>query len=259
MNKIYENPVKEFNTIPKTDLTIKLLPLYYLHKQGEFIMKKIATFFIISAAIFFLSPQTVFSHCDTMDGPVIIDAQLAFEKNNVNYVLKWVRSGDENDIKKAFAEVMKVRPLNADAKELAEKYFYDILIRIHREGEGVSFTGVKPSGTPVSPVIKAADKSIELENLSALEKLIPDEKRPRLKKLFNKAMSLKKFDIDDVKAGREYVEAYVQFFHFAEGEEAHNHGEHAGHLAFLIPIILSGIFFLSTIILGALYFRIKKN
>ena len=36
---------------------------------------------------------------------------------------------------------------------------------------------------------------------------------------FGKVMSLKKFDVNNVKAGREYIEAYVQFFHFAEGEE----------------------------------------
>jgi hypothetical protein len=48
-------------------------------------------------------------------------------------------------------------------------------------------------------------------------------------------MSLKNFDINNVEAGREYIEAYVQFFKFAEGEEANN-DEHAevaspsGHL-----------------------------
>jgi hypothetical protein len=41
--------------------------------------------------------------------------------------------------------------------------------------------------------------------------------------------------VKDVEAGREYIEAYVQFFKFAEGEEAHN-DEHtkvasqSGHL-----------------------------
>jgi hypothetical protein len=39
-------------------------------------------------------------------------------------------------------------------------------------------------------------------------------------------MSLKNFDVNNVEAGREYIEAYVQFFKFAEAEEEHNR-EHA--------------------------------
>jgi hypothetical protein len=159
------------------------------------------------------------AHCDTMDGPLVADAKLAFEKNNVNYVLKWISQDKENEIIKAFKLVMKVRPLNADAKELAENYFFDILVRIHRTGEGESFTGVKPHGTPIDEAIKAADKSIELGNLSPLEKIVPKAKMPKLKALFKKVMSLKKYDVNEVKKGREYIEAYVEFFKFAEGED----------------------------------------
>lgn len=36
-------------------------------------------------------------------------------------------------------------------------------------------------------------------------------------------MALKDFDINDVKAARKYVEAYVTFFKLAEGEK-HHHG-----------------------------------
>ena len=46
-------------------------------------------------------------------------------------------------------------------------------------------------------------------------------------------MFLKKFDINNVDAGREYIEAYVQFFKFAEGEEeVHNpaHIKEGAHL-----------------------------
>lgn len=36
-------------------------------------------------------------------------------------------------------------------------------------------------------------------------------------------MALKNFDTNNVDAGREYIEAYVKFFKFAEGEEDHAH------------------------------------
>ena len=218
-----------------------------------------ATLALVPAFLIFLgSFNALFSHCDTMDGPVVADARLAFEKNNVNYILKWVRAGDEGDIKRIFSQVMKVRTLNAEARALAENYLYDNLVRIHRAGEGVPFTGVLPAGTPVNDLIKAADKAIETGNMGPLEKSVPRKNIPELKKLFDRAMGLKKFDVNDVKSGRAFVEAYVKFFHFAEGEEAHGHDEHAGHLMILIPMILSGLFFITTVIFAVLYLRIKK-
>jgi len=72
-------------------------------------------------------------------------------------------------------------------------------------------------------------------------------------------MLLKNFDVNNVLAGREYIEAYVQFFHFAEGEEeGHDHGnlKEAGHLGH-IPWILPGIFFFTSVLLGILYYRKK--
>src|SRR4030042_2975528 len=117
----------------------------------------------------------VFGHCDTMDGPLIGDAKKAIEQNNVNYVLKWVLPDNEEEIKEAFNLIMKVRELGSEAKELSDKYFFETLVRIHRSGEGVPFTGIKPSGTPIDEKIKAADKSIELGNLTPLEKLVPKD------------------------------------------------------------------------------------
>jgi hypothetical protein len=175
--------------------------------------------FIISLLI--LSTNITFAHCDTMDGPLIADARKAIEQNNVNYTLKWVPSVNESEIRDAFKLIMKVRGLSPEAKELAEKYFFDTLVRIHRAAEGVPFTGVKPSGTPIDEKVLAADKSIEVGNLSPMNKMIPKDKLPELTELFKKVMSLKNFDVNNVAAGREYIEAYVRFFKFAEGEEGH--------------------------------------
>jgi hypothetical protein len=183
--------------------------------------------FLLLFSVLFLSSTVTFAHCDTMDGPVIADAKKAITEKNVNYVLKWVRPQDEAEIKYAFNLSMKVRILSPEAKELSDKYFFETLVRVHRNGEGVPFTGVKPSGTPIDEKILAADKSIEIGNLSPLNNMVPKEKQPELTERFKKVMSLRNFDVNNVEAGREYIEAYVQFFHFAEGEEeghdAHTH------------------------------------
>lgn len=163
--------------------------------------------------------EALYAHCDTMDGPLIADAKKAIEQNNVNYTLKWVPAAHEQEIKDAFDLMMKVRGLNADAKVLAETYFFETLVRIHRAGEGMSYTGVKPSGTPIDEKVLAADKSIELGNLSPLQGMVSKDDMPELTKRFEKVMSLKNFDVNNVEAGREYVEAYVLFFKFAEGED----------------------------------------
>ena len=180
---------------------------------------------IVITMIFLSKPA--FGHCDTMEGPVVADAKKAIELNNVNYILKWVQTSDENELKYVFNKAMKVRGLSSDAMELADKYLFETLVRIHRSGEGVPYTGVKPVGTPIDEKILAADKSIESGDLSPLKGFVPQKKSAELKKRFDKVMSLKKYDVNNVAAGREYVEAYVQFFHFAEGEQespSHEHG-----------------------------------
>ena len=215
---------------------------------------------VISLVLLLVLPANfVRAHCDTKNGPVVGDAMKAIEQNNVNYVLKWIQAAYENEIKEAFELTMKVRVLSPDAEKLADNYFFETLVRVHRSGEGVPYTGVKPSGTPIDEKILAADKSIELGNLSPLKDLVTKDKFAELKKRFNKVMLLKNFDVNNVQAGREYIEAYVQFFHFAEGEEeGHNHGHSAegGHLGH-IPWILSGLFFFTSVLLGTLYFRRK--
>jgi len=174
---------------------------------------------LLILSLLILSTNVAFAHCDTMDGPLIKDARLAIAQNNVNYVLKWVSSENETEIKDAFKLMMKVRETSHEGKELAEKNFFETLVRIHRTGEGVPYTGVKPSGTLIDEKIMAADKSIELGKLSPLKDIISKEKLAELTIRFNKVMSLKNFDVNNVEAGRKYIEAYVLFFKFAEGEK----------------------------------------
>ncbi|HET9569799.1 MAG TPA: DUF6448 family protein [Bacteroidales bacterium] len=235
------------------------------------------TLLILSLLLF--STSVALAHCDTMDGPLVKDAQLALQQNNVNIVLKWIPASDESELKAAFAQTMKVRALSSDALQLADKVFFETLVRIHRAGEGVPFTGVKPSGTPIDEKILAADKAIELGNLSPLDGLVKDSEKAELAELFHHVQALKNFNVNNVEAGRKYIAAYVQFFKFAEGETHHEAGVHSGaavhsesaahsdsavcgstpcpHKAH-IPWVLTIIFFITTTVFASLYYR-KKN
>ena len=189
----------------------------------------------VAAGMFLLAPVTADAHCDTMDGPAVKDAIRAMDTGNVNYALKWVQPKYEAEVSRAFRMSMKVKDINAYTKNLAEQYFFEILLRDPGAGEGVAFDGVKPHGWPVDERVKAADQSIALGDLEPLKGLVEPDKWPELQRRFQKVMSLKDFDVNRVEEGREYIEAYVQFFKFAEGEdehhESHEHVEHHGHLA----------------------------
>jgi len=216
---------------------------------------KLVSFLILIMLL--VSTGVSLAHCDTMDGPLVKDAQKALSQNNVNIVLKWIPANDEAELKDAFIQTLKVRSLSSDAEKLADKSFFETLVRIHRAGEGVPFTGVKPSGTPIDEKILAADKAIELGNLTPFEGLVPQKEKAELTQLFNHVQSLKKFDVTNVEAGRKYIAAYVQFFKFAEGESHEGAAVHSDHKAH-IPWVLSIFFLITTTVFASLYLK-KKN
>jgi hypothetical protein len=163
-----------------------------------------------------MMPTKALAHCDGADGPVVKAAQQALAKGDVNLVLVWVKANDEAEIRSAFAKTMAVRPLNPEAKELADQYFFETLVRIHRAGEGAPYTGLKPAGRDLGPIIPAADKAIESGSVDDLAILIAHESANGIRERFQKVIAAKKFNTEDINAGRAYVKAYVEFLHYAE-------------------------------------------
>ena len=163
-----------------------------------------------------LRAPRVFAHCDGLDGPVVKAAQNALETGNVNLVLIWVQKKDEADIKKAFQKTLAVRNMGAGAKELADMYFFETLVRTHREAEGAPYTGLKPTGRDLGPAIPAADKALASGSVEPLLKLLIDAARDGTREQFKEVSAKRKFSKDEVDAGREYVKAYVEFVHYVE-------------------------------------------
>ena len=100
------------------------------------------------------------AHCDGLDGPVVAAARTALGSGNPDPVLIWVQPTDEMQVRQAFAEAVTVRKLGAQARELADRYFFETLVRLHRAGEGAPYTGLKPAGRDLGPAIPLADKAI---------------------------------------------------------------------------------------------------
>jgi hypothetical protein len=196
----------------------------------------VAIFSSILALLALAAPRALLGHCDTMGGPVIKAAQKALETGNINPVLVWVQPGDEEEIRKAFEKTLAVRKLGPEAKNLADTYFFETLVRVHRAGEGAPYTGLKPAGVDLGAVVPASDKAVEIGSAKALVKLLVDTVQTHVPKHFEELMAKKKFDENDVEAGRQFVKVYVLFTHYVEGvyEAAlgpkESHGElPAGH------------------------------
>ncbi len=173
--------------------------------------------------------RTASAHCDTADGPAVSDGRRALDSGNVNVALKWVRPQDENEVRAAFERARRVRAAGGEAAELADQWFLENLVRVHRIGEGAGYDGIKPSGTAIPPQVRAADEALERGTMEPLRGLIEMERWAELEKRFAHALALKNFDADDLVAARSYMDAYVSFFKYAEGHDhAHAHAHAPG-------------------------------
>lgn len=172
-------------------------------------------------------------HCDGVDGPVVQLAIKALDSGNVNHVLPWVQEKDESEIRRAFDHALSVRKLSRDAKALADRHFFETLVRIHRAGEGAPFTGLKPAGRDLGPAIPAADMALKDGSIEKVVKLLTDAVGKGLRQNFHAAFSHREFAPDDVKAGREFVEVYVPYIHYVErlwrDATSTTHGHHPEH------------------------------
>ena len=162
-----------------------------------------------------IAPGTALAHCDTLDGPVVAAARKALDTNNVNLVLPWVQKKDEADIRSQFQKTVAVRKAGGQAKELADTYFFETLVRIHRAGEGAGYTGLKPAGK-IEPPIAAADKSLDSGKLQDVAQLISKRTEQGLHRHFEDVMKKKNYKPNDVAAARAYVSAYVEYTHYVE-------------------------------------------
>jgi hypothetical protein len=156
------------------------------------------------------------AHCDSLDGPVINLARQSLEKGDVKIILPWVAADKEAEIRKAFDLTMAVRGKGEKERELADMYFFETLVRVHRAGEGAPYTGLKPAGLDLGPAIPAADKALETGNPQELLKLINGKVHDGIHKYYMEAKERKAHAGESVEAGRAYVEAYVPYLHFVE-------------------------------------------
>lgn len=168
---------------------------------------------IFGSMLFFTN--SIYAHCDTLEGPVVATAKKALASGDVTPLLKWVAADDEQMIRTAFQKTLDVRKLGAQARDLADMYFFETLVRIHRAGEGAPYTGLKP-GTAVDPAVALADQALETGSVDKLVNILTDASAKGIRERFHRALEAGKHADESVAAGREFVEAYVIFTHYVE-------------------------------------------
>jgi hypothetical protein len=171
-----------------------------------------------------------------MDGPVVNAARQALDTGNVDLVLAYVPESATEEVKRAFVKVNRARKVDPAAREIADLYFFETVVRLHREGEGAPYTGLKPAGLDVGPVIPTAEKAIASGSPEGLIRLLTDTLRQEVRQRFADVQRLGAHDRQDVAHAREYVgamlglEVYSHQLYLAmkaephEGHHEHSHG-----------------------------------
>ena len=174
------------------------------------------------------APRIAF-HCDGMDGPVVKAAQRALETGNVRLLLPWVSEKDEAEARSVFEQALRVRTAGPEAKQLADRHLFETIVRLHRVGEGASFTGLQPAGRDPGPAISGAEAALARGNCDALSKFLVEAVERNLRDRFQDVLKKRPNDPDDVRSGRIYVKSYVEFMHFVERLHASATHPASGH------------------------------
>jgi hypothetical protein len=169
-------------------------------------------------------------HCDSLDGPVVRAARHALDAEDVELVLPYVPATSEAEVRDVFGVTIKARVQGPEAGWVADRYFFETVVRLHRAGEGAPFTGLKPAGLDVGPVIPVAEAAIEDGSPDQLAELLADAVRQETLERFAAMVAAGRRAGESVAAARGHVDQVLglqvwahQVFH-AMHAAAHEHG-----------------------------------
>ena len=170
----------------------------------------------LAALLAALLPALAAAHCDTLDGPVVVDARAALAAADVTPVLKWLPADSEAQLRDLFARVLRVRDLSPEARALAETHFFETLVRLHRESEGAPYEGLKPAGLPPEPAVVLAEAALASDSPDALLQTISTHLREALQPRWAAARAARAAAGTSPELGRAWVAAYVDFVHYVK-------------------------------------------
>jgi hypothetical protein len=171
---------------------------------------------ITALTIIFVITNNAFAHCDHIDGPVVADARIAIGQNDITPVLKWIEKEDEAELNAVFEKTMRVRQPGGETQELADRLFFETLVRLHRASEGAPYTGLKPAGTPVAGYVRLSDNALDSGSADELIEHLQEAIGHSIHEKFRKTFDKKQWMNESVEAGRDYIHEYVDFVHYVK-------------------------------------------
>ncbi|WP_016779023.1 DUF6448 family protein [Anaerophaga thermohalophila] len=178
---------------------------------------KIKSFLPFFVMIVLLTAGTIpgYAHCDSLDGPVIKDAEAALKTNNVSLVFKWINEEQEQEITSLFKKTYDLQDGDPEIYELVKNHFFETLVRWHRETENAPYTGLKAAGT-TEKIIQLSDKAIKDKDINDLINKLNNHTEQVIKDRFEKVLLLNEIKNESEQKGRKFVEAYVDYTHTIE-------------------------------------------
>lgn len=159
-----------------------------------------------------LGPFPAAAHCDSVNGPVVAAARAALEAGDVKLVLPYVAPASEAELSAAFEEALAVHRMGGTAQQLADRYFFETAVRLHRAGEGASYTGLKFEAVH-DPALEAAENALMTGSLDEVEAILLEAVRHGVHTRFEAVHAARQEveNLGTVAADRERVEAELIF------------------------------------------------
>lgn len=151
------------------------------------------------------------AHCDRMDGPVATAALRALESGRLEAVEIWVGEAQTAELRESFSRARVARAEGPEARDLADRYFVETAVRLHREAEGMPYTGVRPAGQPLPADLEAAENALETGNVGPLIEMLQEELEHEVLRWYDAARQARSDREASVEQGRQWVDAYVEY------------------------------------------------
>ena len=152
------------------------------------------------------------AHCDSAQGPVATAARDALAEGNVDLVLPYVKADQEQELTAAFNQTVAIRDSGPEVQKLADQYFVETAVRLHRVGEGASYTGLKDD-VEISPALAAAEASLEEGTRDQVLTVLKRDLRVELTERFESVLEAREAERANpsVETARERAEAELMF------------------------------------------------
>ena len=152
------------------------------------------------------------AHSDSAQGPVATAARDALAEGNVDLVLPYVKADQEQELTAAFNQTVAIRDSGPEVQKLADQYFVETAVRLHRVGEGASYTGLKDD-VEISPALAAAEASLEEGTRDQVLTVLKRDLRVELTERFESVLDAREAERANpsVETARERAEAELMF------------------------------------------------